>query len=106
MEAVIDKVKPPYMHDYYNIKFLFHSPLSQLRSTEARVYNALIEGLNEKVRLPKYILVMLDKDAIEGVMYRIYDCGFKMVFRESIVPAYLAQSVCVRLYVTVTGLHS
>ena len=51
---------------------------------EARVYNALVEALNEKVRLPKYILIILDKDAIEGVMYRIFDCGFKVVFREAI----------------------
>ena len=84
-EASIDKFKPPYMYDYYNIHYGFHPPLSQIKSTEARISNSLIELLNSKeFKLPKYILIIPDKDLIEGVLSQFCDYGFKKVFRASI----------------------
>ena len=38
----------------------------------ARVVNATIEGLNSKEHLPKYVLVLLDKDLIENLNYFEY----------------------------------
>ena len=35
----------------------------------ARVINSMIEGLNSKEQLPKYVLVVMDKDLIENVNY-------------------------------------
>ena len=82
IEARIDKTKPPYLHDYYNVKFLMYPPLSNVKSTEARFVNSLIEGLNEKLTLPKYIIIILEKDFLEGVLPRLYDHGLKTIMRE------------------------
>ena len=82
MEAYIDKVKPPYLYDYYNIQYGFHPPLSQVRNAQARYYNALIELMNGKeMKLPKYIIMIVEKDLIEDVMKMISDYGFKKLFR-------------------------
>ena len=61
-EASIDKIKPPYLHDYYNIQFYFYPPLNQIHSVEA---------LNNKHKLPKYIIMLVDRDIISGALDRI-----------------------------------
>ena len=81
-EVFVEKVKPPYLYDYYNIHYGFHPPLSLMKSVGARISNSLIELLNwNEFRLPKYIIVIPDKDLIEGAMDQIWDYGFKKVFR-------------------------
>ena len=84
MEASIDKKKPPYLHDYYNVQFFCQAPLSSIRSTEARFINSFIKALNGKTKLPKYVLLIPDTDIIQGVVERICDYGFKSVYYEAI----------------------
>ena len=66
-EAYINKERQPFMYEFYNTKFFMQQPLSSVRLLENRVINAFIEGLNEMVKLPKYILVVLDKNLIDAV---------------------------------------
>ena len=61
-----------YIYLYYNIVLFFTSGTSQIRSLMARVINSIIEGLNSKERLPKYVLILLDKDLIESLDYFVF----------------------------------
>ena len=38
----------------------------------AKMFNAILEGLNSKEKLPRYVLVMLDKDLIQNLNYFDY----------------------------------
>ena len=68
VEAEMDNVDRPFLHKYYNVKFFFECPLSEIRSFEARVINSLIDGLNTSLkRLAKYIIFVLDKDSYRQV---------------------------------------
>ena len=60
-----------YIYQQYNIVLYFASGASRICSLMARVINWVIEGLNSKERLPKYVLIMLDKDLID-VTLRYY----------------------------------
>ena len=83
-EAHIDKIKPSYIYDYYNVQFGFHPPLSQTRSIEARYVNSFTELLNgnsKDFRLPKYIIIILESDIIAESVKRNNDYGFKKVYR-------------------------
>ena len=67
VEANLDRRRPPYLHEYYNVKFLLQPPLSNLKFVETRILNSIIEGLNEYERLPRYIIIILDTDLIASV---------------------------------------
>ena len=57
----------PYIYEYYNIMAFWNSPTLQGLRVIARVLNSFIEALNKGCRLPWFLLVVLDKDIIEGV---------------------------------------
>ena len=61
-----------------------NSPLTNIKSVEAQFVNALIEALNGKIKLPKYIIIILDKDILEGILPRLFDHGLKELLRDSI----------------------
>ena len=84
MEARIDKTKPPYLHDYYNVQFFMCQPLSNVKSVEARIVNLLIEGLNNKLKLPKYILIIPEKDFLAGMVPRLFDHGVKSLMKDGL----------------------
>ena len=57
----------------YNVVLYFVSGVSRVKSLMVRIINSTLEGLNNKERLPKYVLMMLDKDLIENLDY--FDFG-------------------------------
>ena len=61
-----ERKQVPFLHDFYNVQFYFKRPLSKIKQVEVRIVNLFIKGLNAKAKLPKYIIVMLDKDFIES----------------------------------------
>ena len=63
----------PYLYNYYNVVLYFPSPTSHLKSLLARLYNAIIEGLNSKVKLSRYVFILPDADLIKDM--DLYDCG-------------------------------
>ena len=81
-EASIQKEQAPYLHEYYNVKMFFQRLLSSIRWLETRVINSFVEGLNENQKLPKYVLVILDKDLVEAVLP--CDFGIKIKFESMI----------------------
>ena len=63
----------PHLFKQYNIEALVAPQLSQTRSILSRLFNAFVKALNDFKYLPKYILIMPDKDIIENI--GVYDFG-------------------------------
>ena len=59
------KNKDLYLQSDYNISAYFTNPENPLKPTITRILNALIKALNDTDHLPKYILVICDKDILE-----------------------------------------
>ena len=65
--AVLKKKMPPYLYDMYNVfTYVPNKNLGACR-TVARIYNALAEGLNNRICLPRFLLVIIDKDIVEDI---------------------------------------
>ena len=74
-QAVVDKVSKPYIFEYYNVTPFYKSSASFTRSTLARLHNKVLEGLNDpETLLPKYILMLPDKDLIEQASHAGFGC--------------------------------
>ena len=71
-----------HIYQFYNVVLYFASAASRVKSLLARVLNSVIEGLNNKERLPKYVVVLLDKDLIENLDY--FDYGIAEVLDECV----------------------
>ena len=78
--AIANHTPPPYLYDYYNVFAYVPSHNLGASKTIAYTFNALVEGLNNKRRLPIFILVVIDKDVIEDV--NIFEYGAsKAIFK-------------------------
>ena len=78
-EAMIQHERPPYCYEFYNVSAWYQTPLSTT-PVIARISNSLIETLNENTYLPKYVIVIPDKDVIESQSKR--DFGAKNAIEE------------------------
>ena len=54
----------PFLYKMFNIFYFFSSKLSNRRNVLLRVINAFTEGLNRRQHLPRYIIILLDKDIL------------------------------------------
>ena len=61
------KVLPPYIKEYFNVQGFFFRASHLLQSATALVINSVIEGLNTREKLPKIMLIVLDKDIIQNL---------------------------------------
>ena len=68
----VAKKQPPYLFEYYNV-FRFWKSSANSRHTIGRVLNAFINALNQGRCLPRFLLIILDKDVIEDV--NVFDYG-------------------------------
>ena len=59
--------KPPYLYDYYNVFGFYTLRSSGNTRSIGRMLNSLIVGLNTRERLPRLIVLVIDKDIIEDV---------------------------------------
>ena len=67
----MERKNPPYIYDQY--MFYFFSPRSsQNKNILSRCHSALVEAFNRRYHLPRYIIVVLDKDVIESVNFFDY----------------------------------
>ena len=65
-QATFNRNRPPYIYEFYNIFGYCQSSASQVRGLP-RFFNPMIEALNARVRLPRYIIFILDLNFIEHV---------------------------------------
>ena len=59
------KNKDLYLQSDYNFSSTFTNPECSLKPTVTRIFNALVKELNDAEHLPKYIIMILDKDILE-----------------------------------------
>ena len=76
------KNPPPYLFQYYNIDGLYPPTRSDVKSVLARIFNALVEKFNESIYLPRYIVIIPDKDII--VNAQVFDYGAWDTFEQAI----------------------
>ena len=69
------KKAPPYMYEFFNT-FGFITCIGA-KNVLTRILNAIIEGFNRCVKLPRYIFIILDKNLIEAAVFYKYDYGVK-----------------------------
>ena len=60
-------VAPPYIHEQFNVISYYKQFSTGVRRCAARIINALFEGLNERDRLPCYLVIIPDKDLISDI---------------------------------------
>ena len=77
-KATANKTSKPYIFENYNIVPCFSGGTSFTRSILARLHNQIITTLNEQETLPKFIVVLPDKDIIEAVKHAGF--GSKVIF--------------------------
>ena len=65
----------PYLYDYYNITPLYSPVVSTTKSVVGRVHNEIIGQLNKKDKLPRYIVMLFDKDIIEDIDFDEFGVG-------------------------------
>ena len=65
--STVQKQQSPYMYERFNVFYFFTSPLTFGNNTLLHINNAFIEALNRRDRLPRYILLILDRDLIDMV---------------------------------------
>ena len=63
-EAAVNKRQQPYMYDFFNIRCYFQQSDGSADGTLHKIYNALVEALNQKAHLPRYLMVIPDRDLI------------------------------------------
>ena len=83
-QAKLKKTELPYLYEMYNFKAFYINPLSDVTPTIVRIYNSLTEALNKYEHLPKYILVVMDKDIVSDVQRLHFDCGLYNSFEDNI----------------------
>ena len=60
-------IVPPYIHEFFNVKVLYNVK-SSMKPIVARIINSLLEEINKKdTTLPKYLVVMVDKDLLQDI---------------------------------------
>ena len=71
---------PLYLYKNYNVAPFYQNPSSMLRNSLSRILNAVAKALNERVRLPKYVLVIPDLDILSTINF--YDFGMPTTFQK------------------------
>ena len=69
----------PYLMNNYNVIPRFAGSNTVGKSLLATTLNEIIQGINEADHLPRYIIIMLDKDLIEFIQFGGFSCkvGFE-----------------------------
>ena len=75
--------KLPYLHRYFNVSAWYKNQLQDLDNPSVgRIHNSLIDALNVNNHLPKYIVVIPDRDVLDSV--NIWDYGARKEINEHI----------------------
>ena len=69
MTVAMEKRNPPYLYDQYNVFYFFTPRNNQLTNILMRVRNSIAEAFNRRYHMPRYIVIMLDKDVVESLNY-------------------------------------
>ena len=59
------KLMKPYIQEYYNV--LDYSRASETGRVPSKIYNALVDAIDQRHRLPRFILIIIDNDIIRDI---------------------------------------
>ena len=59
----------PYIYKQYNISYLIEDQLEGNTNAVAKILNAVIKGLNETAKLPRFIIIIPENDILKSVNY-------------------------------------
>ena len=59
---------PPYLFQFFNV-FGYHQSKTSCVKGMARIFNAFIEGMNGRPRLPRFLVFIMDKDFIQNINF-------------------------------------
>ena len=71
-----------FIHMHFNFESFAINPLSPVKPSAVRIYNALVQALNAYQHLPDYIIIIPDKDIIESI--HRYDFGTRALIESNI----------------------
>ena len=82
-EAYKSSKRSPYIHDNYNVRAYWKStPSTTIKSVIGRIYNSLVEALNNNIRLPQFILVIPGRDILRKAAF--YNFGASLVIGDNV----------------------
>ena len=64
---IVWKKELPYLYDYYNVYGYCQKATTGVRRVIARTLNSVISGLNNRPQLPRFLIIMLDKDLLKDI---------------------------------------
>ena len=67
-----------YLYQQFNVAVYFQNPVNMTKNTMNRIMNSVATGLNDRVRLPKYVIVVMDIDILNSIDF--YDYAMPKVF--------------------------
>ena len=65
--AALANKTQPFIHERFNVFTFYQSPVTF--DTFACIANALIDGINRRIKVPRYLIVMPDRDLINATDY-------------------------------------
>ena len=80
--AVRERSDRPFIYDFFNVKCYMANPLSKITEVPARIANCISKALNDRVRLPNYVLIIPDGDIVKNINY--YNYGFRELAEKAI----------------------
>ena len=103
-KAVARNVQLPYLYHNFNVIPCYPGGSSMTRSVAARFLNEIIKTMNdsEHMPLPKFLLIMPDKDLVEAVHHGGFEC--KLIFEK--ILHWLMTSVEAAIHVRIEDLQS
>ena len=81
-KAIVDHKPQPYLFQFYNILPMYSTQILSARSAVSRIFNNFVGGPNENSFLPKFIIILPDKDIIESSHHAGFGC--RKVFEKTI----------------------
>ena len=76
-EAIASKKCKPYCFEFYNVEDSFYINTTAITSTIARILNSMINILNKFEHLPRFLVMILDRDIVDAVKMKNY--GFSEI---------------------------
>ena len=78
--AIAEKTTRPFAFEYFNVKCYTANPASKVKEVPARLVNCIIKAMNDRARLPRYIVIIADADIVKFINY--FNFGFRRIAEE------------------------
>ena len=76
--AILNKKSPPYLFDRYNVAAYFNTSSSPVKGLACMI-NPLVEALNERQKLPRFLIIIPDKDIVSITEREYSNSGTYMI---------------------------